>query len=113
MIRGCAAVAQLDRVLGYEPRGRGFDSCQPHQKNKKWINSLGASAPWLFFFVGAGLPNQHALVTVRSPFAVCFQDEEWDEHPEFLGLVSPAPSSGSPAAPKAQDPPSELCRFIM
>ena len=26
----CAAVAQLDRVLGYEPRGRGFDSCQPH-----------------------------------------------------------------------------------
>lgn len=26
-----AAVAQLDRVLGYEPRGRGFDSCQPHQ----------------------------------------------------------------------------------
>jgi len=26
-----AAVAQLDRVLGYEPRGRGFNSCQPHQ----------------------------------------------------------------------------------
>ena len=25
----CAAVAQLDRVLGYEPRGRGFESCQP------------------------------------------------------------------------------------
>jgi len=25
-----AAVAQLDRVLGYEPRGRGFNSCQPH-----------------------------------------------------------------------------------
>ena len=25
-----AAVAQLDRVLGYEPRGRGFESCQPH-----------------------------------------------------------------------------------
>jgi hypothetical protein len=30
-IRGSAAVAQLDRVLGYEPRGRGFESCQPHQ----------------------------------------------------------------------------------
>ena len=29
-----AAVAQLDRVLGYEPRGRGFDSCQPRQMNK-------------------------------------------------------------------------------
>jgi HemY protein len=33
ILRGCAAVAQLDRVLGYEPRGRGFDSCQPHHKN--------------------------------------------------------------------------------
>src|SRR5690606_32977383 len=30
-MQGLAAVAQLDRVLGYEPRGRGFDSCQPHQ----------------------------------------------------------------------------------
>ena len=30
-----AAVAQLDRVLGYEPRGRGFDSCQPHQPTRK------------------------------------------------------------------------------
>ena len=28
-----AAVAQLDRVLGYEPRGRGFESCQPRQKH--------------------------------------------------------------------------------
>ena len=28
-----AAVAQLDRVLGYEPRGRGFDSCQPHHSH--------------------------------------------------------------------------------
>ena len=32
IIRSLAAVAQLDRVLGYEPRGRGFDSCQPHQQ---------------------------------------------------------------------------------
>ena len=31
-----AAVAQLDRVLGYEPRGRGFNSCQPHH-NKSVI----------------------------------------------------------------------------
>ena len=30
-----AAVAQLDRVLGYEPRGRGFDSCQPRQDTVK------------------------------------------------------------------------------
>ena len=34
IILSFAAVAQLDRVLGYEPRGRGFDSCQPHQKTK-------------------------------------------------------------------------------
>ena len=31
IIYSLAAVAQLDRVLGYEPRGRGFNSCQPHQ----------------------------------------------------------------------------------
>src|SRR3569832_1546335 len=31
---GSAAVAQLDRVLGYEPRGRGFESCQPRQQNQ-------------------------------------------------------------------------------
>src|SRR6188474_1183430 len=30
ILASCAAVAQLDRVLGYEPRGRGFNSCQPH-----------------------------------------------------------------------------------
>ena len=27
-----AAVAQLDRVFGYEPKGRGFESLQPYQK---------------------------------------------------------------------------------
>ena len=26
-----AAVAQLDRVLGFEPRSRGFESLRPHQ----------------------------------------------------------------------------------
>jgi hypothetical protein len=30
-----AAVAQLDRVLGYEPRGRGFESCQPRHNQKE------------------------------------------------------------------------------
>ena len=28
-----AAVAQLDRVTGYEPVGRGFESLQPYQKS--------------------------------------------------------------------------------
>ncbi len=27
-----ASVAQLDRVLGYEPNGRGFESLRMHQK---------------------------------------------------------------------------------
>ncbi len=27
--RPCAAVAQLDRVFGYEPKGRGFESSRP------------------------------------------------------------------------------------
>jgi hypothetical protein len=40
-----AAVAQLDRVLGYEPRGRGFDSCQPHQKLESPQRKL-----WAFSF---------------------------------------------------------------
>ena len=29
-----AAVAQLDRVTGYEPVGRGFESLQPYQKER-------------------------------------------------------------------------------
>jgi hypothetical protein len=36
-----AAVAQLDRVLGYEPRGRGFNSCQPHQNSYLKIKGPG------------------------------------------------------------------------
>ena len=30
-----AAVAQLDRVFGYEPKGQGFESLQPCQKTPK------------------------------------------------------------------------------
>jgi hypothetical protein len=56
-VQGLAAVAQLDRVLGYEPRGRGFESCQPHQKiikNNKNANKkakrAGEKSPALFQF---------------------------------------------------------------
>jgi hypothetical protein len=52
IIRSLAAVAQLDRVLGYEPRGRGFDSCQPHQCLKPAIARLQA-----FSFVKAFLAD--------------------------------------------------------
>jgi hypothetical protein len=27
-----AAVAHLDRVFGFEPKGSRFDSCQPHMR---------------------------------------------------------------------------------
>ena len=52
-MRSSAAVAQLDRVLGYEPRGRGFDSCQPHQISifSRLEHSLEAYPSRLFFFV--------------------------------------------------------------
>ena len=32
-----ALVAQLDRVFGYEPKGRGFESLRAHQFGK-WLN---------------------------------------------------------------------------
>ena len=41
-----AAVAQLDRVLGYEPRGRGFNSCQPHHSH----NLLSSDGRFFFNF---------------------------------------------------------------
>ena len=36
-----AAVAQLDRVFGYEPKGRGFESLQPYQNRKSESVCLG------------------------------------------------------------------------
>ena len=45
-----AAVAQLDRVFGYEPKGRGFESLQPYQNRKiriclPWATDSGFSFP--------------------------------------------------------------------
>jgi transcription elongation factor GreB len=45
-----AAVAQLDRVLGYEPRGRGFDSCQPHHIEKLTTKVVGFFSLWVPYF---------------------------------------------------------------
>ena len=39
-LRFHAAVAQLDRVPGYEPGGRGFESCQPRQVNMEMGTSF-------------------------------------------------------------------------
>ena len=35
-----ASVAQLDRVLGYEPNGRGFESLRMHQKKDRALCSI-------------------------------------------------------------------------
>ena len=43
-----APVAQLDRVLGYEPRGRGFESCRARQFDQGLTEMYA-------FFVGANV----------------------------------------------------------
>ena len=48
-----AAVAQLDRVFGYEPKGRGFESLQPYQKRKTRRTSC------LSFFTPASTGDLH------------------------------------------------------
>ena len=60
ILRGFAAVAQLDRVLGYEPRGRGFDSCQPHHKNQR-VSSLEGLARCHFT-----LPSEVLFDAIRA-----------------------------------------------
>ena len=42
-LNGYAAVAQLDRVFGYEPKGRGFESLQPYQKGNCFGSCLFVS----------------------------------------------------------------------
>ena len=56
--RQYAAVAQLDRVFGYEPKGRGFESLQPYQKQK---DCLWQS--YCFWYQG----GRQTAVTRRSP----------------------------------------------
>ncbi len=54
-----APVAQLDRVLGYEPRGRGFESCRARHK----IKGLQKCKPFLFVRANTGL----TLVGEKKP----------------------------------------------
>src|SRR6218665_1213871 len=69
IVQGFAAVAQLDRVLGYEPRGRGFESCQPHQKQEE-INGLDAQVSSPFSVAGWTFPAfLLATVPVHRPLA--------------------------------------------
>ena len=46
-INSYASVAQLDRVGGFEPLGREFESLRVHQTKKKGVNVL-AFTPFLF-----------------------------------------------------------------
>src|SRR4051794_1603385 len=67
ILAGFAAVAQLDRVLGYEPRGRGFESCQPHQQ----INGLREQSRDPLTFSGperalAAIPGQFGAGMARA-----------------------------------------------
>jgi hypothetical protein len=73
IVQGFAAVAQLDRVLGYEPRGRGFESCQPHQQSLNEFNASRVSPVRRFSFLGDFLadfsrrsPAAHPLTIRRS-----------------------------------------------
>ena len=46
------ALAQLDRVFGYEPKGRGFESLMPRKKAEHLVCSA------FFVFVGMRSPVQ-------------------------------------------------------
>src|SRR5699024_1942353 len=59
-----AAVAQLDRVLGYEPRGRGFESCQPRHYSGQL--PLGSCPIWSDTYVIATQKIDHALLRPLS-----------------------------------------------
>ena len=56
-----APVAQLDRVLGYEPRGRAFESLRAHQQNQA-IKPISGLA----FLFSAGRNGDLASLFVRG-----------------------------------------------
>ena len=57
-----AALAQLDRVFGYEPKGRGFESPTARQKRSNFCLPKVTS----FFIQAAGLAYHHALACISS-----------------------------------------------
>ena len=61
--RLCAAVAQLDRVSGYEPEGRGFNSCQPHQMFEALDRKIKG---FLLFGVISDVLNRYDFVMLRA-----------------------------------------------
>ena len=59
-----AAVAQLDRVFGYEPKGRGFESLSAHQKQTR-----KASAFFACSCAGRAKGPSRAQVGGSNPFS--------------------------------------------
>ena len=55
-----AALAQLDRVFGYEPKGRGFESLTPCQKN--------SSDSFRVYFFTYSLLTLHFSLSTRNFF---------------------------------------------
>ena len=58
-----AVLAQLDRVFGYEPKGRGFESLTPYQKNAYAI-------AWAFFVAIVLHSKTHVLLLSPSDGAL-------------------------------------------
>ena len=85
IIASCAAVAQLDRVLGYEPRGRGFESCQPRQKDQRLRRD--ACAPQKFHQAGA----RHRSRGPAAPYATAGVPESEYSWCNRLWCKSPSP----------------------
>ena len=54
-----APVAQLDRVLGFEPRGRRFESCRVYQDNK-------LIERWVFYFAYAFFEYYFNTVNIKE-----------------------------------------------
>ncbi len=66
-----APVAQLDRVLGYEPRGQEFESLRAHQQ----FNGLGQKWSNPFFFsesmgTPVGTPEMRLTAKLGSNYAI-------------------------------------------
>ncbi|GMO15784.1 MAG: alanine--tRNA ligase [Mycoplasmoidaceae bacterium] len=57
-----ALVAQLDRALGYEPRGYGFNSCPGRQLQMKKISTNEIREKWLKFFES----KKHLIIPSKS-----------------------------------------------
>src|SRR5689334_12470720 len=83
IIDSCAAVAQLDRVLGYEQRGRGFNSCQPHQSLK-------------YYDITSPIPFSFALLSSEY-FSVQLDHGQCSRSGAPFDAIDPAPDRPRPS----------------